>query len=153
MWADSNFFDFLRHRTMKHKLIYHTHISANDCAAVSEVTTITDEGEYNLTLSAIARDGLTLNCDRQTLDSILPNFCSVSPRQPKVINTRFCLSKHKRKSNTHIEAPCEVFCVRRLSRDTYQLELKFKSLAEEALDSVDKFIDRRFKDQTEAKAA
>jgi len=121
---------------MKRNLIYHTHVRAND-----QVVACTEQGRFETHLEAIARDGLTLTCNRETLDRLFPNTLSIAPRQPKHIDVEFAVpgTAHQ------VESRCEVFSLRRLSRDTYQLDMKFENIAEKHAHILDQYIEHTFK--------
>lgn len=117
---------------MKRNLIYHTQIPAHN-----SVRTKSADGEFTTQLESIARDGMTLSCDRKTLDQLFPNTASIAPRQPKKLDVDFVLPG----SGHAIKSTCEVFCMRRLSRDVFQLEMRFENLSEKDFEMIDRYID------------
>lgn len=118
--------------TMKRNLIYHTHISADTPVCVKAI----DNHQYNGYLNAIGRDGATLTCDRNTLDSLLPNCSFIAPKQPAKLSISFQLDE----TEQDIQADCEVIYVRRISRDQFALELRFKDLDDQGFAKVDGFV-------------
>ena len=121
---------------MKRNLIYHTHIAVENIVAVE-----TSSGECNTQLEAIARDGLTLTCNRKTLDQLLPNTVSISPKQPKNLNIHFQLND----AFEAIQSSCEVYSLRRLARDTFQLDMHFNALEEKHFKQIDNYIENSLK--------
>ena len=89
----------------------------------------------------IARDGMTLSCDRETLDKLFPNTVSIAPRQPKQMQVSFSLPGQ----SDRIQADCEVFSLRRLSRDCFELEMHFNDLSEAHFQSIDSYIEDNLK--------
>ena len=87
-------------RQMKRNLIYHTQIPVHN-----SVSTRTESGEFQTQFERIARDGMTLSCDRKTLDQLFPNTASIAPRQPKSMQVTFTLPGQQQ----NIKAACEVF--------------------------------------------
>lgn len=118
---------------MKRNLIYHTHIAIENKVIVSS-----DTGDIDTKLEAIARDGLTLTCNRETLDKLLPNTAVIAPKQPKTLELSFQLDNQA----DIIQSLCEVYCLRRLSRDTFQLDLRFNALEEKHFEQIDHYIER-----------
>jgi len=125
---------------MKRHLIYHTQISVNDDQAKSNPVSIqlNDQSEVHSSLESISKDGLTLNCDQQTLHRLLPNNISVSPKQPVLLPVSFTLYEN-------IDTMCNVVYVRRLSKDTFQLEMRFQEISERESDLVDQYVEDTLK--------
>lgn len=121
---------------MTRNLIYHTHVPAKDCVIAQ-----TSTGCVETELSAIARDGITLTCNRATLDQLFHNTRCVAPKQPKQITVEFDLPT----SGQTLEIDGEVFSLRRLSRESYQLEMKFETLDEQQRLALDTYIDHILK--------
>lgn len=119
----------------KRQLIYHTHVPVHD-----EVVASSEKGEFLSRLEDIAKDGITLSCDRETLDQLLPNTLSIAPRQPKQLEVSFTLPEESSPIHSH----CEVYSLRRLSRNCFQLAMKFMDIAENDLERVTQFIDGNF---------
>lgn len=117
---------------MTRNLIYHTHVPAKDCVIAQ-----TSTGCVETELSAIARDGITLTCNRATLDQLFHNTSCIAPRQPKHITVEFDLPT----SEQTLEINGEVFSLRRLSREIYQLEMKFETLDEQQRLALNTYID------------
>ncbi len=119
---------------MRRNLIYHTPIPVFDSINVSAMR----ESTQTTQLEAIARDGLTVSCNRETLDRLLPNNETVAPKQAVNMRVNFSLP-----GNTQaIKAECRVVCVRRLARDTFHLKMAFVDLAEKHFDSVSDYIEQ-----------
>lgn len=123
-------------RQMKRNLIYHTQIPIHN-----SVSTRTESGEFQTQFERIARDGMTLSCDRKTLDQLFPNTASIAPRQPKSMQVTFTLPGQQQ----NIKAACEVFSLRRLSRDCFELEMHFQQLSEQHERLIDDYIEANLK--------
>jgi hypothetical protein len=124
---------------MARGLIYHTQVNAQGNASV-----LTGEGTIEAKLETIARDGITLHCDRLTLDTLIPNVKSVAPRSPQALKVSFGLAGFGR-----IDAGCQAFSVQRLSRETYALSVKFVSITPLATSVVDSYVNRQLLHKTE----
>jgi c-di-GMP-binding flagellar brake protein YcgR len=123
-------------KSMKRNLIYHTHIPVNNT-----VTTKTERGQYTTELGCLSRDGMVLTCNRNTLDKMFPNTVSIAPRQPKKIVAAFTLPGDTKL----IETACEVYSLRRLSRDLFELTMKYDDLSEEDYELVDQYVESKLK--------
>lgn len=125
-------FPFEERKNMKRNLIYHTHIP------LGEKVTIETEQNYTTKtdLESISRDGITVICNQLTLNQILPNAASVAPKQPVALPVSFTLGQGER-----IKASCNVVAVRRLSKDTFQMVMRFREISEEHFELVDHYIE------------
>lgn len=121
---------------MKRNLIYHTQISVQNA-----VTTKTEHGSYATELEALSRDGMVLTCNRKTLDGMFPNTVSIAPRQPKQMTLSFTLPGE----TELIETSCEVYSLRRLSRDLFELTMKYETLSDADFDIVDRYVENKLK--------
>lgn len=119
---------------MKRQLIYHTHVNTNP-SNIIEVSVKTEFTDANCYLDRISRDGLTLNCDAQTLHRIMPNKANVAPNNPIILTTDFSLSKK-------IQAKCRVVFARRLSKNQFIMELKFIDIDDGAMQHLDEYIEK-----------
>lgn len=117
---------------MKHNLIYHAHITMH-----KHVLAGNDHAKYNTQLEALARDGINLRCDRDTLASLLPNTSSIAPRQPKQLEVNFVLPHN----DYIVQCQCEVYSLRRISKDCFQLDMKFHNLSAEQDQALDSYIE------------
>lgn len=117
---------------MKHNLIYHAHIAMH-----KHVLAGNDHAKYNTHLEALARDGISLRCDRDTLASLLPNTSSIAPRQPKQLEVNFVLPQN----DYIVQCQCEVYSLRRISKDCFQLDMKFHNLSTEQDQAIDNYIE------------
>ncbi len=124
----------------KRNLIYHTHVNVTD-----EISVQTGEG-LETRLEALARDGLTLSCNRQTLDQLLPNREVIAPKQP--VNLLTCFQLYP--GTEAIESYCDVISVRRLARDTFHLDLRFHALEEESYQLIDSYVNAALHPQRSA---
>ena len=121
---------------MKRQLIYHTPIALDSRAFhTSEASVFSDHGIHeHATIKTISRDGICLNCEQNTLHRLLPNTSSVSPKQPVKLEVSFRLE-------SFLQVAANVICVRRLSKDTFQLELRFDDLDPRAEAEIDEYIE------------
>jgi hypothetical protein len=122
---------------MKRQLIYHTPISVdkqNYKESGASVLTLAGTNE-TATIKTISRDGISLNCDQPTLHKLLPNSSSVSVKQPVKLDVSF-------KLETLLEVSADVICTRRLSKDTFQLELRFSELSPSCEAEIDTYIEQ-----------
>lgn len=122
---------------MKKQLIYHTHVNTALSNKI-EVNIKTEHSNEKCYLERISRDGLTLNCDTETLHKIMPNKASVAPKDPISLITQFTLLKS-------VKAECRVIFARRLSKNKFIIELKFVAMDEIAIQHVDDYIERNLK--------
>lgn len=118
---------------MKRNLIYHTHI------VLDEKVTIENGQQHcaKTDLEAISRDGITMTCNRELLDQLLPNTASIAPKQPVSLRVSFALDRDREQ----IKADCHVVGVRRLSRDTFQMMMQFQDISEQHFERVDRYIE------------
>lgn len=121
---------------MKRQLIYHTPIALDaQSYKASEASVLSGQGVHErATIKTISRDGICLNCDQETLHRLLPNTPSVSPKCPVKIEVAF-------KLESFLQIDADVICIRRLSKDTFQLELRFGALDTEAECEIDAYIE------------
>jgi len=117
----------------KRNLIYHTPIRVGDTVSVRTQ----NQETIQTYMEALARDGIVLTCDRETLDALLPNRNMIAPKQAVTLHTTFSLDPDQGK----IESDCDVICVRRLSRDTFQMEMRFQELDDESYAMIDAYVD------------
>ena len=96
---------------MKRQLIHHTHVDTSQANKI-QVKVKSNGVNANCQLNRVARDGLTLSCDAETLALLMPNKASVAPKDPILLNTRFLLS-------LQTEANCRVVFARRLSKNKF----------------------------------
>lgn len=87
-------------------------------------------------LQSIGRDGFSIICDQERLIELLPNPASVSPKSAVRFICEFNLPGYDKSLIT----PCEAFYARRLSRDSFQMSLKFVALSEEQTTIIDAFV-------------
>ena len=132
---------------MKRQLIYYTHVntSGEQSPPIHVQTRLVDEDAESISLKCqldrISRDGMTLSCDRLTLDLLMPNRSGIAPKNPVSLETEFSL-------HSDIKAKCRVTYIRRVSKNEFILELKFCELAEKERNQIDKFIDDSLNGQT-----
>jgi hypothetical protein len=121
---------------MKRQLIYHTPIELNASTyKTNEASVLAGKGIYErATIKTISRDGICLNCDQETLSRLLPNTTSVSPKQPVKLELSFKLSNF-------LQVSANVICVRRLSKNTFQLEMRFDHLDTASESEIDAYVD------------
>lgn len=122
---------------MKKQLIYHTHINTGLSKKI-EVNVKTELTNALCYLDRISRDGMTLNCDTETLHKLMPNKASVAPKNPITLTTLFSLPKN-------IAAKCRVIFARRLSKNQFIMELKFVDIDESAMQHLDDYIEKNLK--------
>lgn len=119
---------------MKKNLIYHSHVTTSQSKKVS-VKVKTDTTNTTCFLDRVSRDGLTLSCDTETLNKLIPNKASIAPKDPISLSTCFTLDQD-------IQAKCRVIFARRLSKDKFIIELKFVDIDEMDMHSLDGYIER-----------
>lgn len=132
---------------MKRQLIYHTPISVdkqNYKDSDASVLTLAGTNE-RATIKTISRDGMSLNCDQATLQKLLPNTCSVSVKQSVKLDVSF-------KLESLLEVSADVICTRRLSKNTFQLELRFSELSPTCEAEIDNYIEQCLYNNSNAKA-
>lgn len=117
---------------MKRNLIHHTHIQitkdlANKTTMLNGVKT---------KLQSIGRDGFSIICNQERLSELLPNPAGVSPKSAVRFTSEFTLPGYEKSMITD----CEAFYARRLSRDCFQMSLKFVALSDEQADMIDEFV-------------
>ena len=121
---------------MKRQLIYHTPIALDSRNfKASEASVLSGKGVHErASIKTISRDGICLNCDQATLQRLLPNTCSVSPKQPVKLEVSF-------KLENFLQIEANVICVRRLSKDTFQMEMRFDNLETACESEIDLYIE------------
>jgi hypothetical protein len=123
---------------MSKSLIYHTLINAQGEVLVNT----SDKVAVSARMEGLARDGLLLQCDRKTLDTLIPRTTSISPKQSQILDISFGLAEVGK-----IEALCEVISIRRLARDTFELDLRFSEVNDRAIHVVDSYVERNLRKQ------
>jgi hypothetical protein len=125
---------------MKRQLIYHTPISIEEInKSVETVNVMTENNTFVRTeLKSISRDGINLTCNQHTLHRLLPNSASVSPKQAVQLSVEFDLDKT-------VSADCKVVYARRLSKDTFQLELIFIDMSVDSSEALDVYVEKSLK--------
>lgn len=118
---------------MKRNLIYHTHIPIVKERADKDTLL----NGVRTKLQSIGRDGISIICDQQRLTELLPNPASVSPKSAVRFTSEFTLPGHDKSMSTE----CEAFYARRLSRDSFQMSLKFVALSAEHIAAIDSFVE------------
>lgn len=125
---------------MKRQLIYHTHVNTNreQCTPVHVQTRLIENDTKSISLKCvldrISRDGMTLCCDKMTLNLLMPNRSGIAPKNPVTLETEFTLQ-------SDIKASCRVIYIRRTSKNEFILELKFFDMAEKDRTLIDRFIE------------
>lgn len=124
---------------MKRHLIYHTQVAVNETNSDHSICIKTlNEQSIHTAMQSISRDGLTITCDQQDLVQILPNTSSVSLKQPIQLPVSFTLKDT-------VEAQCNVVCVRRLSKDIFQVDMRFTNLKTRDEELVDEYVEQSLK--------
>lgn len=118
---------------MKRQLIHHTHINTKPSDKI-DVCVGTDFTKTNCFLERVCRDGLTLSCDADTLQKIMPNKACTAPRSPIILTTSFTVTNN-------IEAKSRIIFARRLSKNRFIIELKFIEISEVAMQNLDNYIE------------
>jgi hypothetical protein len=124
---------------MKRNLIYHTHIQPGENIQIRANGSESVDTELN----AISRVSLTVKCDQKTLDILLPNTSSVAPKQAVILPVSFRLNQF----GDEIDAQCSVVSVRRLSKDIFYMDMKFKEISTQDYDSIDDYIEKSLQRQ------
>ena len=119
---------------MKRQLIYHTHVNTEQSNKIKVFLNSNTAGSVCY-LDRVSRDGLTLSCDFDTLQTLMPNKSCIEPKNPISFETSFKLDKL-------IEAKCRVIFARRLAKDKFVLELKFIDISEQGMQLLDNFIEK-----------
>ena len=119
---------------MKRNLIYHTHIQPGESILIRANGSESVETE----LGAISRDSLTVTCSQKTLDILLPNTSSVAPKQAVILPVSFRLKP----TGEEIDAKCSVVSVRRLSKDIFCMDMKFREISAQDYESIDNYIEK-----------
>jgi len=124
---------------MKRNLIYHTHIQPGESIQIQANGSESVETE----LDAISRDSLTVTCSQKTLDILLPNTASVAPKQAVLLPVSFRLNQ----SSKEIDAQCSVVSVRRLSKDIFCMDMRFREISTKDYESIDDYIEKSLQRQ------
>ena len=120
-------------------LIYHTHIQPGESIQIRANGSESVETE----LDAISRDSLTVTCSQKTLDILLPNTASVAPKQAVLLPVSFRLNQ----SSDEIDAQCSVVSVRRLSKDIFCMDMRFREISKLDYESIDAYIEKSLQRQ------
>jgi hypothetical protein len=121
---------------MKRNLIHHAHVPISK--ERSEKSTLLNGVKTKL--HSIGRDGFTIVCDQQKLIELLPNPSAVSPKTAVRFTSEFTLPGFDKSMMTQ----CEAYYARRLSRDSFQMSLKFVALSAEQIEIIDEFVETCF---------
>jgi len=124
---------------MKRNLIYHTHIQPGESIQIRANGSESIETE----LGAISRDSLTVTCNQKTLDILLPNTASVAPKKAVILPVSFRLNQ----SGDEIDVQCSVVSVRRLSKDIFCMDMKFREISTQDYESIDNYIENSLQRQ------
>jgi len=125
---------------MKRHLIYHTPVELNQTGIGNDRVSIgtNTHASLNTSIQTISKDGMTITCDQHDLQLLLPNRVCISPKQPVQLPISFTLTKK-------IQASCNIVCVRRLSKNIFQLELRFNHMKEKDEELLDYHIEKLLK--------
>jgi len=123
---------------MSRTLIYHTQLQIDGQATV----TSRPKTEISMELSSISKSGLLLKCNKQSLETLLPKQPSLAPKQTVATEVAFGLPEVGK-----VDAACEIVSVRRLSRDTFELQLNFSNPEQRAITAVEHFVERKLRSQ------
>jgi hypothetical protein len=126
---------------MSKSLIYHTLINTHGEVLINT----SDKVVVSTRMEGLARNGLMLHCDSKTLDNLFPRTSSISPKQSQTLDISFGLAEVGK-----IEAQCEVISVRRLAKDTFELDLRFSEVNDRAIHVVDHYVERKLRQQVAA---
>ncbi len=129
---------------MKRNLIHHTQIPMTK-EPVGKTTLLNG---VRTKLHCIGRDGFSIICDQKRLIELLPNPATVSPKSAVRFTCEFNLPGYDKTLIT----PCEAIYARRLSRDSFQMSLKFTVLTEEQTAIIDAFVEEHLNGNTSSKA-
>jgi len=129
---------------MKRPLIYHSQIAVKETKRIhSQVDIFTlDDSAISTSLQNVSRDRITITCDQFSLHQLLPNHAQISPKQPVSLKVNFTIYEK-------IDMSCHVISVRRLSKDTFQLDMMFNELDEHSEHLIDKYMNYSLKKQNE----
>jgi len=124
---------------MSRALIYHTQLNVDGLAKVVDK----DGHEIVSQLDTISKSGIVLHCDQESLSTLFPKTPSLSPKQAVQFTTTFGLPEVGK-----IEAKCDVISLRRLSRDTFELQLNFVNASPRALYAIEHYVERKLRKDT-----
>jgi len=131
---------------MKRALIYHSKIAVKQTKRINSQVDIFTQGDsvaISTSLQNVSRDRITITCDQFSLQQLLPNHAQVSPKQPVSLKVNFTIYKK-------IDMSCHVISVRRLSKDTFQMDMMFKELDEHSENLIDKYMNYSLKKKNES---
>lgn len=123
---------------MSRTLIYHTQLQIEGQATVKTSST----SDVSVELSSISKSGLLLKCNKQNLETLLPKQPSLAPKQTVATEAAFGLPEVGK-----VSAECEIVSVRRLSRDTFELQLNFSNPEQRSINAVEHFVERKLRSQ------
>lgn len=126
---------------MSRSLIYHTQLTTNGTVSVES-----ESGSVSTQLDAVSKSGIVLHCDHQALANIFPKTPSLSPKQSVKLDVDFGLPEVGRVTTT-----CDVVSLRRLSRDTFELQMNFAELNDRAVRAVEHYVERQLRISQNAK--
>jgi len=129
---------------MKRPLIYHSQIAVKETKRInSHVDIFTlDDSAISTSLQNVSRDRMTITCNQVSLQQLLPNHARVSPKQPVSLKVNFTIYEK-------IDTSCQVISVRRLSKDTFQMDMIFSEMDEHSENLIDKYMNYSLKKQNE----
>lgn len=123
---------------MNKGLIYHTQLNAKGEVIVST----SDKVAICTQLDTISKHGLVLHCDQSTLANLFPKNANFSPKQASSLDVSFGLPEVGK-----VDTSCDVISVRRLSRNQFELNLRFKESESHTrtLGVVEHYVERKLR--------
>lgn len=121
---------------MSKSLIYHTQVEVKGEATLEADNKVATSAR----IDSLAKDGMIVHCDQSSLKALFPRSATFSPKQTTSVDLTFGL-----KEVGKVETRCDVVSVRRLSRDAFELNLKFDIEDQRSAAIIEKFVERKLK--------
>lgn len=123
---------------MQTNLRYHNRINTQFDASMKSPQGETLTG----TIANLSRAGLMIECDRQTIEDLIPNNNPVSPKTPVSLEVDFKLWSASSQYES-LTAICNIIHVRRISRETYQVGMEFDHFPNDDYEKVTHYVDQK----------
>jgi hypothetical protein len=106
------------------------------------------------TIANISKAGLMIECNRQTIEDLIPRESTPSPKTPVRLEILFTLKQQTsirqqepleqgQKTQTDLFAICNIIHVRRISRDVYHIGVEFLVFPNDDYAVVAQYVESR----------
>lgn len=122
---------------MQTNLRYHNRITTQFSATM----TSSDGKTLIGTIANLSRAGLMIECDRKTVEDLIPKNNPPAPKNPIQMKVAFDLWLSDNRDT--LFATCNIVHVRRKSREIYQVGIEFKEFPNDDYNKVELYVDQK----------